>query len=98
LDRLTKIMNDNPHITIELGSHTDTNGSEEYNIQLSRNRAKSVVEYLLKNKISPDRLTFRGYGESQPMVYPEMNDADEQANRRTEFRIKSMDYTPKDTL
>lgn len=95
LDKLIKILNDNPNISIQIGSHTDTNGSEKYNIKLSNNRAKSVMEYLTKNGIEKDRLDSMGYGESMPMVYPELSDEDEQANRRTEFRINSMNYQPK---
>jgi len=94
LDRLVKIMRDNPQITIEIGSHTDTNGTEQYNIELSQRRAKSVVDYLLAKAVAKDRLTFFGFGESRPLIYPEMSDMDEQINRRTEFRIKSFDYLP----
>jgi peptidoglycan-associated lipoprotein len=95
LDRLVKIMRDNPQITIEIGSHTDTNGTEQYNIELSQRRAKSVVDYLLAKMVAKDRLTYFGFGESKPLIYPEMSDMDEQINRRTEFRIKSFDYIPR---
>lgn len=95
LNKLVKILNDNPTISIQLGSHTDTNGSEQYNIKLSQRRADSVVKFLIAAGIAKDRLTSFGFGESEPLIYPELSDADEQANRRTEFRIKSMNYTPK---
>ena len=98
LNRLVKIMRDNPQITIELGSHTDTNGTEEYNIELSQRRAKSVMDYLLANAVAKDRLTYFGFGESKPLIFPEMSDMDEQINRRTEFRIKSFDYRPGGSL
>ncbi|MGQ9863576.1 MAG: OmpA family protein [Bacteroidia bacterium] len=92
LDRLVKILQDNPQITIMIGAHTDTNGTEAYNIRLSNNRAKSTVSYLTRKGINPKRLFSFGYGESQPLIYPELSDADEQANRRVEFRILSMDF------
>jgi outer membrane protein OmpA-like peptidoglycan-associated protein len=94
LDRLVKIMRDNPQITIEIGSHTDSNGTEPYNIELSQRRAKSVVDYLLAKTVAKDRLSYFGFGESRLLIYPEMSDMDEQINRRTEFRIKSFDYAP----
>ncbi|MDR2475781.1 MAG: OmpA family protein [Bacteroidales bacterium] len=68
LDELIDLLNRNPHITIELASHTDMRGSDEYNISLSQRRAKSVVDYLIKGGIDPDRLTPKGYGESVPKI------------------------------
>jgi len=97
LEKLVKLLTDNPTIVIQIGSHTDTNGSERYNIKLGDRRAKSVVDYLVQVGIPRERLSAFGYGESTPMIYPEMSDSDEQANRRTEFRIKSMDYDPTKT-
>lgn len=91
LDRLAVLLERNPMLRILIGAHTDTNGSEEYNIRLSNNRAKAVVDYLKQKGIDPKRLTWIGYGESQPLIYPELSDADEQANRRAEFRILSID-------
>jgi outer membrane protein OmpA-like peptidoglycan-associated protein len=94
LNRLLKILNDNPSIIIQLGSHTDSNGSEKYNIALSQRRAKSVYDFLIQNGIPKGRLSSFAFGESQPLIYPELSDSDEQANRRTEFRVKAMDYDP----
>jgi len=91
LDRLAVLLERNPTLRILIGAHTDTNGSEAYNIKLSNNRAKAVVNYLKQKGIDPKRLTWIGYGESQPLIYPELSDADEQANRRAEFRIMSID-------
>lgn len=96
LDKLVKLLEDNPSIVIQIGSHTDTNGSERYNIRLGDRRARSVVKYLIEEKkIAKERVVAFGYGESQPMIYPELSDSDEQANRRTEFRIRSFNYKPK---
>ncbi|MCS7189849.1 MAG: OmpA family protein [Bacteroidia bacterium] len=95
LDRLATLLQQNPTLRILIGAHTDTNGSEQYNIKLSNNRAKSVVEYLKQKGINPKRLSWIGYGESQPLIYPELSDADEQANRRAEFRILGLDFAEK---
>ena len=94
LENLVDLLNKNPNILIELGSHTDSHGTEQYNIGLSDNRAKAVIKYLVNNGIDPARLNWKGYGESQLLYYPEMSDADEQANRRTEFRIISIEFLP----
>ena len=66
LDQLVKMLNDNPHITIELSAHTDFKGSSEYNERLSQRRAESVVNYLIDHGIAADRLTPKGYGEGKP--------------------------------
>jgi len=95
LDRLVTILQQNPSLRILIGAHTDTNGSEAYNLKLSNNRAKSVVDYLTQKGIQPKRLSWIGYGESQPLIYPELSDADEQANRRAEFRILGLDFAEK---
>ncbi|GAB4409394.1 MAG: OmpA family protein [Bacteroidia bacterium] len=92
LNKLVKLLYQNPNITIQLGSHTDSNGSDPYNKGLSENRARAVVKYLAENGIDPGRLLWFGFGESQPLIFPETNDQDEQANRRTEFRITSIDF------
>ncbi|MGL5690169.1 MAG: OmpA family protein, partial [Bacteroidales bacterium] len=68
LDYLIMLLTENPHITIELSSHTDIIGSEAYNLDLSNRRAKSVVDYLIKAGISADRLTPKGYGKSVPVI------------------------------
>jgi len=86
LERLIKLLNDNPTIKIELGSHTDSKGSDDYNMKLSDSRSKSVVDYLIGKGISTARLVAKGYGETKPI---DTNDTDEgrQNNRRTEFKI-----------
>ena len=66
LDELIKMLEDNPNVTIELGAHTDMKGADAYNLNLSERRAKSVVDYLIAGGIAADRLTPKGYGESQP--------------------------------
>ena len=66
LNEVVKMLRDNPNITIEMASHTDRKGSDEYNIALSERRAKSVVDYLIECGIPADRLQYQGYGESRP--------------------------------
>ncbi|MCA1741898.1 MAG: OmpA family protein [Bacteroidales bacterium] len=68
LDKLVETLNDNPNVTIELMSHTDSRDTEEYNMDLSQKRAQSVVNYLIGKGIASDRLTARGYGETSPKV------------------------------
>jgi outer membrane protein OmpA-like peptidoglycan-associated protein len=92
LDKLVQLLIDNPEIKIEMGSHTDSVGSNSYNYELSKGRAESTVRYLIANGISADRLTARGYGEEKPIARntnPDGTDnkAGRDMNRRTEFKI-----------
>lgn len=94
LNRLIKLMTDIPTLNIELGGHTDSRGSDAYNMQLSDRRAKAVVDYLTRAGISGDRLKSAGYGETQ-LVNKCSNgvscsDAEHQENRRTEFKVLSL--------
>ena len=86
LDRLADLLKSNIRLKIEIGGHTDDVGSESDNQQLSEARAKAVYDYLLEQSISADRLSFVGYGESQPIA-DNANSAGRTENRRTEFRI-----------
>ena len=88
LERLTTLLNENPTLKIEISGHTDSRGSDAANQLLSENRAKAVVDYLLKAKITPDRLTYKGYGETQPIA-PNDTEVNMQLNRRTEFKVIS---------
>jgi len=86
LDRVVKLLNENPSIAIEMSAHTDSRGADDYNFRLSDNRARSVMEYILSKGISADRITSQGYGETMPV---DTNETDEgrQNNRRVEFKI-----------
>lgn len=86
LKRLINLLNEMPKLKIEISGHTDKYGSIEYNKRLSENRSKAVVDYLVKHGIDPNRLTYKGYGPTQPIA---TNNTDEgrQLNRRTEFKI-----------
>lgn len=68
LDKLVETLNDNPNATIELMSHTDSRDTEAYNQELSQKRAQSVVEYLIDKGIEAERLSAKGYGESNPKI------------------------------
>ena len=68
LGGLVKLLNDNPNITIEISAHTDSRGSEEFNLELSQKRAQSVVDFLIQSNIEKERLTPKGYGKSTPVV------------------------------
>ncbi len=88
LKRLIKLLTDNPTINIEIDGHTDNVGSDADNLELSKNRAASVVEYLTQNGIKANRLASQGYGETKPIA---TNDTEEgrQLNRRVEFMVTS---------
>jgi peptidoglycan-associated lipoprotein len=122
LDNLVEILEDNQNISIELGSHTDFRGGDDFNDSLSLGRAQSVVDYLILKNIEADRVIAKGYGETMPIVidkkraanYSYFNEGDtlteefinhlasdiqkevaHQINRRTEFKVLSMNYVPK---
>ncbi len=83
-NELINILNDNPNITIELAAHTDIRGRDAYNQDLSQRRAQAVVDYLIQQGISPERLTAVGYGETVPKTitkklaaqYPQFKEGD----------------------
>jgi outer membrane protein OmpA-like peptidoglycan-associated protein len=96
LDRLTKLLTENPTIKIELSAHTDSRGSDSYNEKLSKRRAESCVTYLKDKGIAADRLVSKGYGESKliksdteiaKLKFEDEKEAAHQENRRTEFKI-----------
>lgn len=87
LDKLVQVLNDNPSITIELSSHTDSRGSDVYNEDLSQRRAESAVEYIISKGIDRARITAKGYGESRPVVKNAKTEEEHQRNRRTEFKV-----------
>jgi OmpA-OmpF porin, OOP family len=86
LDRVVKLLTENPAIEIEMSAHTDSKGSDDYNLKLSDNRAKSVMEYILSKGIATSRIVSQGYGETKPVATNE-TDEGRQLNRRVEFKI-----------
>jgi peptidoglycan-associated lipoprotein len=102
---LYQTLVDNPTIIIELAAHTDTRGSDASNDLLSQNRAQSCVNFLVTKGIDPARMIPKGYGERKvritdaqiaAMKTNEEREAAHQQNRRTEFRVLSFDYQPKE--
>jgi len=86
LQQLILFLKENPTISIEIGGHTDNIGEDESNLILSKNRAKTVYEYLIINKIPLKNISFKGYGESQP-ISDNTTEQGRKNNRRTEFKI-----------
>ena len=86
LNRLKKLLEDNTQLKIQINGHTDDVGSESDNLTLSAARAKSVYDWLIEQNISPSRLKYQGFGESQPISSNE-NEEGRRTNRRTEFVI-----------
>lgn len=95
LDKIVKIMNENPDLKIELGSHTDCRASKRYNQSLSQRRAISSADYIKQRISNPARIYGKGYGESKLVndcgcegtVVSDCSEEEHQANRRTEFKI-----------
>ena len=113
LQGLIEILQVNPNITIELGSHTDNRGSEASNDILSQKRAQSVCDYLILRGIDPMRLTAKGYGERVPRTVNGVKLTEDyinklpteaekerahQLNRRTEFKVLSRDFKPRENI
>lgn len=86
LDRVVDILVSQPNWKAELSGHTDYIGTDDYNLELSRNRANSVRDYLITKGINPNRLTAHGYGKTKPLV-KERDDAARMVNRRVEIRF-----------
>jgi outer membrane protein OmpA-like peptidoglycan-associated protein/tetratricopeptide (TPR) repeat protein len=95
LDRLVRILKDNPAINIELGSHTDCRETQRYNMTLSEKRAQSAVNYMVTRGINIRRMTAAGYGESKLVndcrcegdLVSTCSEEEHQQNRRTEFKV-----------
>lgn len=91
LDKLVKLMQDNPAIQIELSSHCDARGSDQHNMKLSQRRAETAVEYIVSRGIQRSRITAKGYGETRLLnrCANKITCAEEehQLNRRTEFKV-----------
>ncbi|MDB5110545.1 MAG: oprF 5 [Mucilaginibacter sp.] len=86
LQKLIDFLTVNPTLQIEISGHTDNVGNDQANQTLSENRAKSVYNYLIANKIATARLIFKGYGKTQPIA-PNTTEEGRSKNRRTEFKI-----------
>ncbi|RIH64362.1 hypothetical protein D1164_14825 [Mariniphaga sediminis] len=91
LQKLIKLMKDNPSLKVELETHTDSRREDEFNLWLSQKRADSIVEYLVENGIEKERLTAKGYGETRLLNRcangVNCSEAEHLVNRRVEFKI-----------
>ncbi|NLL29079.1 MAG: OmpA family protein [Bacteroidales bacterium] len=91
LGKVISLLKENPAIIIELGSHTDSRGSDSYNLDLSQRRADAAVKYIVENGISQERITAKGYGETKLLNRcsngVRCSEQEHQKNRRTEFKI-----------
>lgn len=95
LDKLVSFFDENKDLTIEIGSHTDSRGSDKYNEDLSQRRAQSVVDYLIEKGVPSSQLGAKGYGENRILNRckngVECSEEEHQQNRRTTFRVISAD-------
>ena len=87
LDKIVQFLQDNPTITIELSSHTDSRGDDTYNLKLSQKRAESSKTYIVSKGIKAPRISSKGYGETKPLIADAATEEDFQKNRRTEFKV-----------
>src|SRR5690606_26766078 len=91
LEKLAELLRTNPSLDIEVYSYTDSKGTSEYNLNLSQQRAQSVVDYLVTIGIPRSRMTAKGMGQVDPVAPNEVDGKDNpegrQQNRRTTFRI-----------
>lgn len=86
LDKVVELLKDNPTVRIQISGHTDNAGKPADNLTLSNNRAKAVVSYLINNGIQAQRLSFKGFGETQP-VSENLTEEGKAKNRRTELKV-----------
>lgn len=86
LENVVAVMNQIPHMKLNIVGHTDSDASEEYNLQLSESRAKAVARYITDRGIDPNRLNITGMGESMP-IYPNTTLEFKRFNRRVELFI-----------
>jgi outer membrane protein OmpA-like peptidoglycan-associated protein len=82
-------MNDNPSVKIQINGYTDNVGNDADNLKLSENRAKAVVDFLITKGIDATRMTWKGFGETQP-VADNSSEEGRALNRRTEFVITGL--------
>lgn len=86
LERVYQVLDKNPGLKVQVNGHTDSQGTEQYNRKLSEQRAKAVVNYLVNKGIDKERLTYKGYGASEPAA-DNNSKAGRKKNRRTEIQI-----------
>ena len=87
LQKMIDFFENNPDVKVEIAGHTDNKGGNAYNQKLSELRAKAVYDYLVAHGVDPARISYRGYGETKPLL-PNTSEANMEKNRRIEFVIK----------
>lgn len=87
LDKLVKLLDDSPDISVVINAHTDERGEPKYNLKLSQDRAQSVLDYLVAHGINPVRLESKGWGKTAPLVKNAQTEEEHQQNRRTTFLV-----------
>jgi outer membrane protein OmpA-like peptidoglycan-associated protein/tetratricopeptide (TPR) repeat protein len=96
LDKYVDYFVQYPNMAVEINSHTDSRGSKSYNMKLSEQRAKAVVEYFILKGINPNRLFWKGYGEDQLLIKNARTEAEHHANRRTVFKVLTLGINNKE--
>lgn len=94
LNKIVNVLNENPDFKLSINAHTDIRGNDAYNLKLSNKRARAALDYLHEHGISKERLTSKGYGESNPLIDckpKSCTDKEHQSNRRIEFVILDLD-------
>ena len=95
LEAVVEILQKHPQLLrVRIEGYTDTRGTEEYNLTLSKGRAEAVHRFLVDRGVAAERLSWEGYGESRPLVEPEESEKDYQTNRRVEFTILKKEPIP----
>jgi outer membrane protein OmpA-like peptidoglycan-associated protein len=94
LDLVVAVLRNNPTLNVRLSGHTDFIGTDDYNLTLSRNRARSVADYLISKGIKPERIQSFGFGKTRPLV-SEKTDEARMVNRRVEVRFTAREPADK---
>jgi len=87
LEKLLKILQENPRYIIEIAGHTDNVGGKEFNKNLSKRRAQAIVNYMIRDGQSEGRFLVEGYGEDKPMASNDDEEFGRELNRRVEFKV-----------
>jgi outer membrane protein OmpA-like peptidoglycan-associated protein len=89
LDEYANMLKSHSYLSIEVGGHTDSKGTESYNLSLSEKRSENVYDYLVSQGVDTIQLSYKGYGET---VLKDMKDGLSAENRRIEFKIQKISY------
>jgi outer membrane protein OmpA-like peptidoglycan-associated protein len=102
LDNIVTLLQDNPGLLVEFGSHTDARGSDAANLALSQKRAEAAAAYIVDKGIDAQRISAKGYGETQPANRckngVECSDSEHEVNRRTVLRVIGMTAATQEKL